>query len=128
MRVLVGAVDTGFEDVLTRPDDQQRLILDPDSHVASQRFALDLRAAASNGFVYPSVRRPDGECIVAFHSFHSKVDDIPVQEQHLQYRWNGNRMDKYFDSTANAGAPTDTMHLSGTWQHSLPSTKYGNSR
>ncbi len=44
--------------------------LDPDPAVgypAGQALAGELRAAGSNGLVYPSVRRPGGTCLVAFH-------------------------------------------------------------
>ncbi len=44
--------------------------LDPDPAVgypAGQGLAAELRAAGSNGLVYPSVRRHGGTCLVAFH-------------------------------------------------------------
>ncbi len=34
---------------------------------AGQSLARELRAAGSNGIVYPSVRRTEGTCVVAFH-------------------------------------------------------------
>ena len=43
--------------------------LDPNPEIgypAGQALARDLRASGSRGIVYPSVRRPVGECLVAF--------------------------------------------------------------
>ena len=40
--------------------------LDPQSYIASQTLAEQLLAAGSLGVVYPSVRRPPGECIACF--------------------------------------------------------------
>lgn len=59
---------------------------DPHSYVASQRFAVELRAAGSDGLVFDSVRSPGGTCIAAFHP------DVlqPVRQgPHLRYHWNG---------------------------------------
>jgi len=39
---------------------------DPVSYGESQRFAVELRKAGSNGIVYGSVRHEDGECTAAF--------------------------------------------------------------
>jgi hypothetical protein len=44
--------------------------LDPDPAIgypAGQGLAAELRAAGSNGIVYPSARRPAGTCLAAFH-------------------------------------------------------------
>jgi hypothetical protein len=43
-----------------------RRVLDPDSYVASQKFAQQLLAEGSAGIVYPSVRFPKGTCIACF--------------------------------------------------------------
>ncbi|MBV8529770.1 MAG: RES family NAD+ phosphorylase [Candidatus Eremiobacteraeota bacterium] len=40
--------------------------LDPDSYVASQRFAEELLALGALGVVYPSVRRRGGTCLACF--------------------------------------------------------------
>ncbi len=57
-------------------------------------YARDLRDAGGNGVVYPSVRRAGGECIGAFRP---RAVGLPHQERHLKYRWNGERVDRYFD-------------------------------
>jgi hypothetical protein len=46
------------------------------------------------GVVYPSVRREGGMCLGAFRP---RAVGLPRQERHLMYRWNGTRVDRYFD-------------------------------
>ncbi len=94
MRVLVGTVAAAFEDVVALPIAERRAILHPDSYAASQAYAKRLRAAGANGVAYPSVRHTGGQCIGAFRP---RAVGIPHQERHLKYRWNGERVDRYFD-------------------------------
>jgi hypothetical protein len=94
LSVLVGAVVAEFEDVAGAPEPRRSQILDPSSYAASQAFARVLREAGANGVVYPSVRRGGGECIGAFRP---PAVGLPRQERHLKYRWNGDRVDRYFD-------------------------------
>jgi hypothetical protein len=94
MRVLVGAVDQAFEDVASLPDDERARILAPGDYAAGQAFGRAQREAGAHGVTYPSVRRPEGACIGAFRP---RAVGLPVQERHLQYRWNGERADRYFD-------------------------------
>jgi hypothetical protein len=93
-RVLVGAVGADFEDVAGLPEEERHAVLDPLSYVASQALARNLRAAGANGITYPSVRHAGGQCVGAFRP---RAVGIPRQERHLQYRWNGARVDRYFD-------------------------------
>jgi hypothetical protein len=93
-RVLVGTVDAEFEDLAALPAEQQHAILAPDSYAASRAYADQVRAAAANGVAYPSVRHAGGQCIGAFRP---RAAGIPHQERHLKYRWNGERVDRYFD-------------------------------
>ena len=62
---------------------------DPLSYVASQRIAVELRTAGSNGIVYDSVRRPGGHCVAMF-----RPDRIAPtrQGEHLYYHWDGSRI------------------------------------
>lgn len=62
---------------------------DPDSYVASQRYAVERRAAGSDGVVYDSVRQSGGQCVAVFHP-----DRIAParQGEHLYYHWNGARI------------------------------------
>jgi hypothetical protein len=94
MRVLVGAVVEEFEDMNALPQPQRAQILDPDSYAVAQNYARERRDAGANGVVYPSVRRPGGECLGAFKP---RAVGLPHQERHLNYRWNGDRVDRYFD-------------------------------
>ena len=70
-----------------------------DSYAASQTYARQLRAAGANGVAYPSVRHDGGHCLGAFRP---RAVGIPHQERHLKYRWNGERVDRYFDYARDA--------------------------
>ena len=85
MRCYLGDVDARFHDIRGGYPDLHA----PDTYVASQRFAVELREAGSNGIVYDSVRAPGGTCLAAFHP-----DTVrPVRQgPHLQYHWNGERI------------------------------------
>ena len=93
-RVLLGAVDADFEDVAALPAPRRDNVLAPDAYAAAQAYAAEIRAAGANGLAYPSVRHAGGHCIGAFRP---RVVGIPHQERHLKYRWNGERVDRYFD-------------------------------
>jgi hypothetical protein len=94
MRVLVGAIDHEFDDVLELPAAEQAAILNPDDYGRSRPYAAGLRNAGSPGIVYPSVRNPAGECVGAFRP---NAVGLPVQERHLRYAWNGACVETYFD-------------------------------
>ncbi|MGA9133517.1 MAG: RES family NAD+ phosphorylase [Candidatus Sulfotelmatobacter sp.] len=53
-----------FHDI--RGDADHGECLDPNSYISSQGLARELLASGSAGIVYPSVRRPDGTCLVCF--------------------------------------------------------------
>ncbi|MBD2843516.1 RES family NAD+ phosphorylase [Erythrobacter rubeus] len=70
-------------------------LLAPDDYSASQTLGLELRASGSEGIVYPSVRHDGGECVGLFYP------DLAMnarQGRHLDYHWNGERVDLYRDS------------------------------
>jgi hypothetical protein len=94
MRVLVGAIASAFHDVGTLPTTERNAVLDPESYDASRSLARTLRVAGSNGLVYPSVRDTAGRYIAAFWP---DVVGIPLQERHLQYEWDGEKVTRYFD-------------------------------
>lgn len=94
MRVLLGTMSADFEDLATLPAEQRRALLDPASCAASQAYAKRLKASGANGVAYPSVRHASGQCIGAFRP---RVVAIPHQKRHLKYRWNAERVDRYFD-------------------------------
>lgn len=62
---------------------------DPDSYATSQKTAVRLRDAGSDGIAYDSVRRSGGQCVAAFYP------DLVAparQGEHLYYHWNGARI------------------------------------
>ena len=73
--------------------------LDPGSYVASRRFAAALRAGGANGVVYPSIRHPRGECVALFYP---DCASEPVQGRHLDYHWDGTRVDLVRDAGTGA--------------------------
>ena len=79
-REYVGAVDHRFHDLRGKVNFAD--CLDPDDYSASQNLGSGLRNEGSDGIVYPSVRYPEGNALAAFW--------------HLQYHWNGERVDRYF--------------------------------
>lgn len=94
MRVLVGTVAAELEDVAALAEPQRTQVLDPDQYAAGQAYGRELRDSGAIGVVYPSVRRANGTCVGAFRP---RAVGIPRQERHLKYRWNGERVDRYFD-------------------------------
>ena len=94
-RELVGAVDADLHDLRTDPS--FFACLDPDDYAPAQALGAQLRAAGSNGAVYPSVRQPGSECIGAFQP---NVVSIPTQGRHLAYHWDGTRVDQLKDVTS----------------------------
>jgi RES domain-containing protein len=94
MRALVGVFDAELEDVMAEAEPLRSRLLDPDDYSESQKWARGLRESGSAGISYPSVRHVGGRCVAAFWP---DIPGIPVQERHLQYHWNGERVDRYFD-------------------------------
>jgi RES domain len=94
MRVLVGKISNTFDDVESLSIQECTAVLDANSYAASQPFGQKRREAGSHGIVYPSVRHPGGRCLGAFWP---DVVDIPLQERHLQFEWDGKRVRRYFD-------------------------------
>ena len=70
-------------------------VLDPDSYSASQAFARQLKGAGSDGIAYPSVRHPGGECVALFYP---DRPSNPLQGRHLDYHWDGQRVDLVRDA------------------------------
>nr|WP_262298320.1 RES family NAD+ phosphorylase [Microvirga sp. HBU67692] len=71
-------------------------ILDPDHYAAGQALGLRLRTAGADGIVYPSIRRPGGECVGLLYP---DCAANPVQGRHLDYHWNGSSVDFYRDAS-----------------------------
>ena len=80
---------------LRGPEGAQSSALTPEDYTASQALAAQQRAADSDGLVYPSVRCPGGECAALFYPDRAAN---PVQARHLDYHWNGSRVDYVRDA------------------------------
>ncbi|WP_035645579.1 RES family NAD+ phosphorylase [Bradyrhizobium sp. ORS 285] len=68
--------------------------LDANSYAESQLLAFQLRGSGSDGIVYPSVRS-GGECVGLFYP---DLASGPIQGRHLDYHWDGSRVDLYRDA------------------------------
>jgi hypothetical protein len=99
MRVLVGDIANDFENADALDEPQRSQVLDPGAYGFAQAYARQLHDNGANGVTYPSVRRPGGSCIGAFRP---RAVGLPRQERHLKYRWNGERVDRYFDYLSEA--------------------------
>jgi RES domain len=64
----------------------------PSNYAEDQALGTKLRAAGSNGVVYRSVRWPQGECVGLFYP---DCAQNAVQARHLEYHWDGSRVDLY---------------------------------
>lgn len=73
--------------------------LDPNSYAASLALARALRGAGSDGLAYPSVRHAGGECVALFYP---DCASNPVQGRHLDYHWDGARVDLVRDAGSGA--------------------------
>jgi hypothetical protein len=90
-RELVLSIDAALHDLRAERAGESAL-LRLDDYMASQVLGAKLRMAASEGVVYPSVRRPGGDCAGLFWP---DLASNPVQGRHLDYHWNGERVDLY---------------------------------
>ncbi|MEA3390934.1 RES family NAD+ phosphorylase [Sphingobium sp. CCH11-B1] len=73
--------------------------VDPDRYVGAQQLGSRLRGAGSNGIAYPSVRHMGGECAALFYP---DCASNPVQGRHLDYHWDGKRVDLVRDAGSGA--------------------------
>jgi RES domain-containing protein len=73
--------------------------LDPDDYGEAQRIGAALRAGGSDGVLYPSVRNPGGRCLGLFYP---DLTSPPAQGRHLDYHWNGDRVDFYREPASGA--------------------------
>jgi RES domain len=93
-REIVMKVDAQLHDLRKGPPDYAAL-LEPDDYSASQSFAARLRDGGANGLVYPSVRYAGGECVGLFYP---DLASGAIQGRHLDYHWDGKRVDLYRDA------------------------------
>jgi len=88
-REIVLTLDADLHDLRSATGDLAAA-LDPDSYTGSQAIAANLRRTGSEGIVYQSVRHPDGLCAALFYP---DLASNPVQGRHLDYHWDGQRVD-----------------------------------
>lgn len=93
-REIILKVDAQLHD-LRGGDEAFGPYLDPDSYAAAQQLAAVLRKSGSDGIVYPSVREAAGECVALLYP---DCASNPVQGRHLDYHWDGKRVDLVRDA------------------------------
>lgn len=69
-------------------------IIDPIDYSYSQGIGRQLRAEDVQGILYPSVRKPDGECLAALRT--GILRDC-LHSAYLEYNWNGQAIDAVFE-------------------------------
>src|ERR1700722_15710175 len=74
-------------------DDRMREIYDPNSYVASQKFARSLKLVGSNGVVFDSVRHSGGQCLAVYRP---RLVQNCRQGTHLRYVWDGERITQVY--------------------------------
>jgi len=94
-RELVLDIDAKLHD-LRSGDPEFASALAPESYSQSQALGAAVRAAGSSGVVYPSQRDPGGLCAGLFYPDGA---GLPSQGRHLDYHWDGARVDLYRDLT-----------------------------
>ncbi|MEO7996234.1 MAG: RES family NAD+ phosphorylase [Gemmatimonadaceae bacterium] len=85
MREWTHTYDARFVDLRDKHEQFADLYL-PDSYVKSQAFGEQIRATATAGIVYDSVRHSGGTCLVMYRP---KMVAPVKQGVHLEYRWMG---------------------------------------
>lgn len=93
-RELVIRLDATLHDLRTAAD--FAAALDPDDYAEAQALGAALRAAGADGVVYPSQRHRGGECAGTFYPDCLRA---PMQGRHLDYHWDGRRVDYCRDLT-----------------------------
>jgi hypothetical protein len=88
-REIILSVDADLHD-LRGLDTDEDPVLALDSYKASQALAKALRADGADGVVYPSRRHTGGDCVALFYP---DCASNPVQGRHLDYHWDGERVD-----------------------------------
>jgi hypothetical protein len=91
VRELVLDVDGRLHDLHAAPP----AVFDPVDYGAGQALAAVLHRAGSDGVLYPSVRRSGGACVGLFYP---DLALHPVQGRHLDYHWDGARVNFYRDA------------------------------
>jgi RES domain-containing protein len=93
MRAYVARLDGYLHDLRGHQMAQPELFA-PDSYAAGQQLGRELRESGSNGLIYPSVRHDGGTCVAVYRP---RCLTRCVQERHLAYRWNGERITEVYE-------------------------------
>ena len=93
MRVITATVDAPLHD-LRHARKHAAEWLDPDHYAAPQALGAQLRAAASWGVVFPSVRHQGGECVGLFRP---KALRNAKPGAHIALHWDGQRITHWFE-------------------------------
>lgn len=97
-REIVMDVTARLHDLRGR-DPAHEAALDRGDYSESQSLGRWLRAGGSDGLVYPSLRCDDGQdggqCVALFYP---DLAANPIPGRHLDYHWNGRRVDYYRDA------------------------------
>lgn len=96
MRVIQADLAADLHDVrdLHVLGEPARALLDPDNYGPGQRLGRELRVANAWGIVYPSVRRPGGECAAVFRP---RALSPARTGRHLCYVWDGARIAEVYE-------------------------------
>lgn len=92
-REIVLDIDARLHDLRTTEGYEK--MLEPDDYSASQMLGAALRSSGSGGITYTSVRHDGGECTGLFYP---DLAANPRQGRHLDYHWDGARVDLYRDT------------------------------
>lgn len=90
-REIILSIDARLHDLRGQKPDHAEA-LNPDDFTSSQTLAKQLHSGESNGTVYPSIRLESGECVGLFYP---DLASNAVQGRHLDYHWDGTRVDLY---------------------------------
>ena len=93
MRVITATVDAPLHD-LRHARKHAAEWFDPDHYEAPQALGAQLRAAASWGVVFPSVRHQGGECVGLFRP---KALRNAKSGAHIALHWDGQRITHWFE-------------------------------
>ena len=96
-REIILTVEARLHDLRGNPRNPFELL------IGDQALWAKLRAGGSDGVVYQSVRWPEGECVGLFYPNCARN---ALQGRHLDYHWDGQRVDLYRD-----------LRLDGTHAH-----------
>ena len=92
-RAYVGPIEGEFLDLSTDPSEAAPLMA-ADTYEHSQKFGQQVRLAGNDGILFESVRHPGHMALAVFKP---PCVTPPVQERHLRYDWDGERIRRYFD-------------------------------